>query len=99
MRMYNPPHPMSIVREDILPELNISITEAAKQLGVSRVTLSKLLNEKSAITPDMAIRLSKWLGQGPKPEVWLKMQLDYDLWHAEQANKVYNVTPVTYAHL
>ncbi|MDG6882504.1 Uncharacterized HTH-type transcriptional regulator YddM [Phocoenobacter uteri] len=96
MRMYNPAHPMAIVREDILPELNITITEAARQLGISRVTLSRLLNEKSGITPDMAIRLHKWLGRGPSPEAWLKMQLTYDLWQAEQKHKEYNVIPVKY---
>ncbi|MDP8106146.1 HigA family addiction module antitoxin, partial [Pasteurella atlantica] len=73
MRMYSPAHPMAIIREDILPELGLTITEAARQLGISRVTLSRLLNEKSAITPDMAIRLHKWLGRGPTPETWLQM--------------------------
>ncbi len=96
MRMYNPSHPMAIVREDILPELNITVTEAARQLGVSRVTLSRLLNEKSAITPDMAIRLHKWLGRGPSPETWLQMQLAYDLWQTQQKNKEYNVIPIKY---
>ncbi|MDP8106150.1 HigA family addiction module antitoxin, partial [Pasteurella atlantica] len=65
-------------------------------LGISRVTLSRLLNEKSAITPDMAIRLHKWLGRGPTPETWLQMQLAYDLWQVEQMNREYNVIPVKY---
>lgn len=93
MRMHNPPHPAGILREFILPELNISITEASKQLGVSRVSLSRLINEKSGITPEMAIRLHKWLGRGPSPETWLRMQVQYDLWQAEQKNKEYKVQP------
>ncbi|RIZ69256.1 MAG: addiction module antidote protein, HigA family [Methylococcales bacterium] len=57
MSMYNPPHPGSILKEDILPELDISITEAASQLGVSRVALSRVINGKAAISAEMAIRL------------------------------------------
>lgn len=94
MTMFNPPHPASIIREDILPELEITVTEAAKQLGVARVTLSRLLNEKTGISPDMAIRLSKWLRRGPKPETWLHMQADYDLWQATQKGTEYNITPI-----
>ena len=62
MRMHNPPHPAEVIREDILPELGLSVTEAAKQLGISRVTLSRLLNGKSGISADMALRLNAWLG-------------------------------------
>ena len=54
--MFNPPHPASILREDIFPELGITVTEAAKQLGVSRVQLSRVLNEHAAISPDLALR-------------------------------------------
>ena len=85
MRMYNPPHPAETLREDILPALGISVTQAAKQLGVSRVTLSRLLNGKTGISADMAIRLHAWLGDnGPSPESWLHQQADYDLWQAAQ---------------
>lgn len=85
MNMYNPPHPAEVIRDDILPELGITVTEAAKQLGVNRVTLSRLLNGKSAISADMALRLHIWLGENsPSPESWLHQQADYDLWQASQ---------------
>ena len=85
MKMYNPPYPAETIREDILPALGLSITEAAKQLGVSRVTLSRLLNGKTPLSADMAIRLHEWLGaDSPSPESWLHQQADYDLWQAAQ---------------
>ncbi|ABR74504.1 transcriptional regulator [Actinobacillus succinogenes] len=86
MDMFNPPpHPAAIIREDILPELGLSVTEAAKQLGVNRVTLSRLLNGKAGISADMALRLHAWLGENsPSPESWLHQQADYDLWQAKQ---------------
>ncbi|OOF43447.1 MULTISPECIES: HigA family addiction module antitoxin [Rodentibacter] len=85
MRMHNPPHPAEVIRDDILPELGLSVTEAAKQLGVNRVTLSRLLNGKSGISADMALRLHIWLGENsPSPESWLHQQADYDLWQASQ---------------
>lgn len=62
MRMYNPPHPAEVIKEDILPELGLSVTAAAKQLGVSRVALSRVINGKAAISADMALRLHLWLG-------------------------------------
>lgn len=83
MNMHNPPHPGSILREDVLPELRLTITDAAHQLGIARVTLSRLIHERSAVSPDMAIRLESWLG-GPSAETWLRMQLAYDLWEARQ---------------
>ena len=83
MKMHNPPHPGSILREDVLPELGLTITDAAHQLGLARVTLSRLIHERSGISPDMAIRLESWLG-GPNAETWLRMQLAYDLWEARQ---------------
>lgn len=85
MHMHNPPHPAEIIREDILPELGLTISQAAKQLGVSRITLSRLLNGRAAISPEMAIRLHQWLGDNsPSPESWLHQQADYDLWQAKQ---------------
>ena len=85
--MHKPPHPGSILREDILPELNLSVTEAAKKLGVSRVSLSRLINEKSAISPEMALKIENWLGveNGGRAELWAGMQLDYDMWNARLA--------------
>ena len=82
-RMHNPPHPAAILREDVLPELKLSVTQAAKQLGISRVQLSRVLNEHAAISTDLALRLEQWIS-GPKAETWLKMQSDYDLWQAQQ---------------
>jgi len=86
-RMFNPPHPGETIREDILPALGITVTEAARQLGVSRVTLSRLINGQAGISADMARRLEAWLGRpkrGPSAESWLRMQADYDLWEAMQ---------------
>jgi addiction module HigA family antidote len=86
MTMFNPPHPAETLREDVLPALGLSVTEAARQLGVSRVTLSRLLNGKAAVTPEMALRIEAWLGKerGGDARVWLRMQADYDLWQAQQ---------------
>ena len=84
--MYNPPHPGEILREDVLPELGLTVTDAAEQLGVARVTLSRMINGRAAISADMAIRLAQWLGGSA--EVWLRAQLQYDLWHAEKNSKI-----------
>jgi addiction module HigA family antidote len=99
-RMFNPPHPGETIREDILPALGITVTEAARQLGVSRVTLSRLINGQAGISADMARRLEAWLGgpkRGPSAESWLRMQADYDLWKAMQrpAPKVRRAQPAT----
>ena len=80
MNMHNPPHPGKVLREWI-PE-SVSVTSAAKALKISRVSLSKILNGNSNISADMAIRLSQWLGTSS--EVWLSMQVKYDLWQAQQ---------------
>jgi len=82
MRMYDPPHPGEIVREDCLKALGLSVTEGAKILHVSRKTLSELVNGKAGLSPEMAVRLSKAFGSSAK--AWLGMQLDYDLWQVEQ---------------
>lgn len=81
--MHNPPHPGHVLREWI-PE-TMSVTEAAKALKISRVSLSKILNANSNISAEMAIRLSLWLGTSS--DVWLTMQVKYDLWQAEQKVK------------
>jgi len=92
--MFNPPHPAEIIKEDILPELGLSVTEAARQLGVSRVALSRVLNGKAAISAEMALRLHLWLGDNsPSAESWLHQQADYDLFLASQ-NGLPNVEPV-----
>ena len=85
-KMFNPPHPAAILREDILPALDMTITEAAQQLGITRAMLSRVLNEHASITPEMALRLETWLGvdNGGAADVWLKQQSAYDLWQARQ---------------
>jgi addiction module HigA family antidote len=83
MAMYNPPHPGTILKEDVLPELGVSVAEAARQLDVSRVTLSRVINGKAGISAEMAIRLETWL-KAPTAESWLAMQVAYDLWQARQ---------------
>ena len=79
-----PTHPGCILREDYLEPLRITITDMALKLGVSRKTLSKILNEKGSVTPDMALRLSRAFGT--TPELWLNLQKNYDLWIAEHAS-------------
>ena len=96
MTMFNPPHPGSILKEDVLPELGISITEAAIQLGVSRITLSRVVNGRAAISADMAIRLEAWMN-GPTAETWVRMQAEYDLWQARQKPRP-TITPVEISH-
>lgn len=80
--MHNPPHPGEIIRELCLEPLGISVTEAAEGLGVSRKTLSSILNGRAGISPEMAIRLS--IAFDTSPESWLNQQSQYDLWQAEQ---------------
>ena len=77
MPMKNPPHPGRIVRQDCVEPLGLTITEAARVLGVTRQTLNNLVNEKSGISPEMAVRLSKAFGGNP--EMWLRLQANYDL--------------------
>ena len=80
MPMNNPPHPGGIVKRQCIEPLGLTITKAARGLGVTRQTLSELVNERSGISVEMAIRLSKAFGSSP--ETWLRMQLAYDLWQA-----------------
>ena len=77
-----PTHPGAILREDVLPALGLSITEAARQLGVTRQTLHRIMAEKVSITPAMAARLGRFCGNGPR--LWLRMQQTCDLWRAER---------------
>ena len=78
-----PTHPGAILREDVLPALGLSVSEAARQLGVTRQTLHRILAEKVSITPEMAVRLGRFCGNGPG--LWLLMQQACDLWDAERA--------------
>ena len=83
MRMHKPPHPGEIIKSLCLEPLDISITEAAKALGISRKTLSAIINGRASITPEMAVRLS--IAFATSAESWLSQQSQYDLWHAEQS--------------
>ena len=85
MNMHNPPHPGEIIRELCLEPLDLSVTDAAEALGVSRKTLSAILNGRAGVSPEMAIRLSKAFGTSA--ESWLVQQYQYDLWQAEQRCK------------
>ncbi len=89
-RMHNPPHPGETLREDVLPALGLSVTQAAAELGINRVTLSRVLNGKAGISIDLALRLESWL-DGPSAESWLKGQLAYDLWQAEACRPMVSV--------
>ena len=77
-----PIHPGEILRENVLPALGLTLEELADKLGVSRVTVSELLCEERGVTPDMAIRLGKLLGNGAR--IWLHMQQRVDIWVLEQ---------------
>ena len=83
----NPPHPGETLREDVLPALELTITEASKQLGVTRAVLSRVLNGKAAISPEMALRIESWLGieNGGQADLWITQQAAYDLWKARKA--------------
>jgi addiction module HigA family antidote len=85
-RMFNPPHPGETLKEDVLPALGLTVTQAAHQLGVTRTALSRVLNGHAGISPEMARRIEIWLGQerGGRADLWLGMQIDYDLWQVEQ---------------
>lgn len=80
MNMHNPLHPGGIVKRQCLQPMGLTVTRAAQGLGVTRQTLSELVNERAGISVDMAIRLSKAFGS--TPETWLGMQMAYDLWEA-----------------
>ena len=85
MKMHAPPHPGEVLRELCLEPLGISVTAAAKALGVARKTLSAILNGRSGLSPEMAIRVGKAFDTSP--ESWLNQQVQYDLWKAEQHTK------------
>jgi antitoxin HigA-1 len=91
--MYSPPHPGELIREDCLTPLGLSVTAAAAGLGVTRKALSELLNGHSGVSPDMAIRLSKAFGS--TAETWLALQMQYDLWQAEQRTDSIHVARFT----
>lgn len=95
MKMHNPPHPGEVLRELCLKPLDLSVTEAARALGVSRKTLSSILNGRAGISPEMAVRLS--IAFDTTAESWLNQQVQYDLWRAERRRKTLQVTKLSAA--
>lgn len=89
MNMHNPPHPGAFIRETYIEPFNFSVRSVAEKLGVAPSTLARVVSMRSAVSPEMALRLSKALGRSP--ESWLAMQHNYDLW---QAKKSANLTDV-----
>jgi addiction module HigA family antidote len=89
-----PVHPGEVLREDVLPALRLSVSEAARRLGVARQQLHRILACTHPITADMALRIGKFAGNGP--ELWLRMQQAYDLWHLERRmeNELSKIEPV-----
>jgi addiction module HigA family antidote len=77
-----PVHPGEVLGETVLPELRLTVAAAARELGISRQTLHKLIAGKISVTPEMALRLGRWCGNGP--HLWLRLQHHFDLWHAER---------------
>ncbi len=95
MKTHNPPHPGEVLKKLCLDPMGLSVTETAQSLGVSRKTLSGIINGRAGISPEMAVRLS--LAFGTSAESWLSHQLQYDLWHAEKGRKRLRVTRLTAA--
>ena len=95
MQMHNPPHPGDVLRELCLKPLNLTVTHAARALGVSRKTLSGILNGRAGISPEMAVRLS--LAFGTSAESWMNQQAQYDLWHVERRRKKLHVAKLSAA--
>jgi antitoxin HigA-1 len=89
MEMHNPPHPGEVLRQLCLEPLNLTVTDAARALGVSRKALSGILNGRTGISPEMAVRLS--MAFNTTAESWLNQQVQYDLWHAEKSRKSLHV--------
>ena len=95
MLMHNPPHPGEIIKELCLEPLGISVTAAAEGLGVSRKTLSAILNGRAGISPEMAVRLS--IAFDTSSESWLNQQSQYDLWQAEKSRNSLHVNRLSAA--
>lgn len=95
MKMHNPPHPGEVLRELCLKPLGLTVTEAARALGVSRKTLSSILNGRAGISPEMAVRLS--MAFNTSAESWLNQQLQFDLYHAERNRKKLRVARLSAA--
>ena len=89
MKKRKPTHPGAVIKEDVIKALELTVTDAAKDLGVTRKALSELINEKSSLSPDMAVRIAR--ATKTSPESWMNMQLKLDLWESE--NKEFNIIP------
>jgi len=92
MKMYNPPHPGEVIKGLWLDPMGITIKDAAEALGISRKTLSKIVNGGGSVTPEMAMRLSVFLGTSA--EVWMGHQVAYDLWQLEKVRDQLDVRPL-----
>ena len=95
MTMFNPAHPGEILKELIIDALGLTITDAANHLNISRKILSKVLNARGAITPEMAVRLELVFGK-PSADHWLRLQNAYDLWQMRQHQDELNVSPYNF---
>ena len=95
MSMHNPPHPGKYIRETYIEPFDISIRSLAENLGVAASTLARVVAERSAVSPEMALRLSKALGRSP--ESWLAMQDNYDLWQAKKSANLSSVQKMQFA--
>ncbi|SFM69201.1 addiction module antidote protein, HigA family [Ectothiorhodospira mobilis] len=85
MALFNPPHPGEILREDVIEALGLTVSDAAKRLGLTRVQLSRVLNERAGISPDLAVRLER-AGISTARQ-WMALQSSYELWQAEQRSQ------------
>ena len=94
MGMHNPPHPGEFIRETYIEPFDISIRSLAESLGVAASTLARIVSERSSVSPEMALRLSKALGR--TPESWLAMQDNYDLWQARQSANLSGVQKIQF---
>lgn len=95
MKMHNPPHPGAVLRELCLKPLGLTVTQTARALGVSRKTLSGILNGRAGISPEMAVRLS--LAFGTSAESWMNQQTQHDLWQVERRRKRLHVARLSAA--
>jgi len=94
MTMHNPPHPGEFIRATYIDPFDISIRSLAESLGVAPSTLARVVSMRSAVSPEMALRLSKALGRSP--ESWLAMQHNYDLWQAKRSADLSNVQKIQF---
>ena len=92
MSMFNPAHPGEVLKELVIDSLELTITDVAKHLDVSRKTLSKVLNAKGSVTPEMAVRLELAFGK-PSADHWLRLQNAHDLWKTRKEKSSLNVSP------